>query len=76
MSMRTEYSDRVHLLMEMRDEMVHAKDIAPVLGMNPGVIIKKAKEGTWDRGICNYIVSGRCVKFFRVDFLKKGGWIA
>ena len=76
MNMRPEYSDRVHLLMEMRDEMVHAKDIAPVLGMNPGVIIKKAKEGTWDRGICNYIVSGRCVKFFRVDFLKKGGWIA
>ena len=73
--MKPEYSDRVKLLMDRRDEMLHAKDLAPVLGMNPGVMIKKAKDGTWDRGICNYVVSGRCVKFFRVDFLRKGGWI-
>ena len=33
------------------------------------------KDGTWPRDVCNYIVSGRCVKFFRIDFLRKGGWI-
>ena len=70
------YTDDVRRLIAMNDEMIHAKDLAPVLGMNPGVMIKKAKEGTWDRNICNYIVSGRCVKFFRIDFLRKGGWIS
>ena len=74
--MTPKYSDAVMLLMERKDEMLHAADLAPIIGMNPGVMIKKAKEGTWDRSICNYIVSGRCVKFFRVDFLRKGGWIS
>ena len=69
------YTDDVRKLFSMEDEMVRAKDIAPILGMKPETIIKKAKEGTWDRNICNYIVSGSRVKFFRVDFLRKGGWI-
>lgn len=69
------YSDPVRELMQRTDEMVTAADIAPILGMKVETIIKKAKEKKWDRGVCNYIVSGTRVKFFRVDFLRKGGWI-
>lgn len=69
------YTDDVRNLMSMEQEMVRARDIAPILGMKPETIIKKAKAGTWDRSICNYIVSGSRVKFFRIDFLRKGGWL-
>lgn len=69
-------SDAVMNLMAMTEEVVSAKHIAPVLGMKEETIIKKAKTGSWDRGVCNYIISGRCVKFFRIDFLRKGGWIS
>ena len=69
-------SDAVMNLMAMTEEVVSAKYIAPVLGMKEETIIKKAKTGRWDRGVCNYIISGRCVKFFRIDFLRKGGWIS
>ena len=69
-------SDAVMNLMAMTEEVVSAKHIAPVLGMKEETIIKKAKTGRWDRGVCNYIISGRCVKFFRIDFLRKGGWIS
>lgn len=69
------YSDAVYALMARTDEMVPAAAIAPVVKMKPDVIIKYAKDGKWPREICNYIVSGTHVKFFRVDFLRKGGWI-
>jgi len=69
------YTDDVLALMARADEVVPAAAIAPIVKMHPSVIIKYAKEGTWPREICNYIVSGRCVKFFRIDFLRKGGWI-
>ena len=69
------YSDAVLRLMMMQDEVVPAAAIAPVLQMRPDVMIRKAKDGTWDRGVCNYVVSGNRVKFFRIDFLRKGGWI-
>ena len=69
------YSDEVLELMRNPAEMVTAKAIAPVVRMHPEVIIKYAKEGHWPREICNYIVSGSRVKFFRIDFLRKGGWI-
>ena len=71
------YSEAVLRLMNMTDDMVYAKDIAKVVGMRPDVIIKKAKSGTWPREICNYLESenGNSVKFFRVDLLRKGGWI-
>ena len=69
------YSDPVRELMASTDELVPAAVIAPILGMKAETIIKKAKIGKWDRGVCNYIVSGTRVKFFRVDFLRKGGWI-
>ena len=69
------YSDPVRNLMAMTDEVVSAKHIAPILGMKTETIIKKAKDGNWDRGVCNYITSGNRVKFYRIDFLRKGGWI-
>ena len=71
-----EYSEPILALIGRRDEMVTAADIAPIVRMHPSVIIKYAKDGTWPREICNYIVSGTHVKFFRVDFLRKGGWIS
>ena len=69
------YSEPVLQLMERAEDLVPAAVIAPILGMKAETIIKKAKIGKWDRGVCNYIVSGTRVKFFRVDFLRKGGWI-
>jgi len=69
------YTDAVLALMARKDEVVPAAAIAPIVKMHPQVIVKYAKEGKWPREICNYIVSGRCVKFFRIDLLRKGGWI-
>ena len=69
------FSDAIYALMDREEEMVPAAAIAPIVRMHPQVIIKYAKDGKWPREICNYSVSGRCVKFFRVDFLRKGGWI-
>ena len=69
------YSEPVLQLMARTDDMVPAALIAPILGMKAETIIKKAKMGKWDRGVCNYIVSGSRVKFYRIDFLRKGGWI-
>ena len=69
------YSAPIYRLMDMDKELIYAVDIAPVVRMNPQVIIKYAKEGKWPKDICNYIISGNRVKFFRVDFLRKGGWI-
>lgn len=74
------YSPQILALMEREDEMITAADIASIVRMDKDVIIKRAKKGEWSREICNYIVSGEGpgahVKFFRVDFLRKGGWIA
>ena len=69
------YSEPVMALIAEKDEMVPAAAIAPILGMKADTIIKKAKIGKWDRGVCNYIISGTRVKFYRIDFLRKGGWI-
>lgn len=69
------YSDAIYRLIDLDSEMVTAADIAPVVRMHPEVIIRYAKTGQWPREICNYVVSGNRVKFFRIDFLKKGGWI-
>ena len=69
------YTDDVVALILREDEMVPAAAIAPIVKMNPQVIIKRAKAGDWPRDVCNYIVSGTHVKFFRIDFLRKGGWI-
>ena len=69
-------SDPVKVLMEMADETVSAKYIAPILKMNPSVIVKYAKDGTWDADrIGKYVISGGHVKFFRKDFLVKCGFM-
>ena len=67
--------EALNALMAMEDEVVPASAIAPVLKMHASQMVSDAKNGTWDREVCNYIVSGSHVKFFRIDFLKKGGWI-
>jgi hypothetical protein len=73
------FSAPIRALIGREDEMITAADIAPIVRMDKDVIIKYAKQGKWPREICNYIVSGEGpgahVKFFRVDFLRKGGWI-
>lgn len=73
--MSAEYSPAVQQLMAMTDEVVPASAIAPILQMHPSVIVSHVKTGKWDRNVCNYIISGNRVKFFRIDFLRKGGWI-
>ena len=73
-------TDDVRRLMEMDTETVSAKDIAPILHMDPSVIIKYAKDGTWN---CerngDFVISGEGpgahVKFKRVDFLRKWGFM-
>ena len=70
------YTMDVLALMAREDEVVPAAAIAPIVKMKPDVIIKYAKDGKWPREVCNYIVSGTHVKFFRIDFLRKGGWIS
>ena len=69
-------SDPVKVLMEMTDETVSAKYIAPILKMSPSVIVKYAKDGTWDADrLGNFVISGGHVKFFRKDFLVKCGFM-
>jgi hypothetical protein len=67
------YSADVIRLMDMDREMITAKDIAKIVRMHPSVINHYAKTGQWNLG--RYIISGSHVKFFRIDFLRAGGWI-
>lgn len=72
----TDYDSALEALLNSTEEMVTAAQIAPVLHMNPGVIIKYAKDGTWKPDIWGkFIISGERVKFFRRDFLQKCGFI-
>jgi len=76
MTDRPEITDAVRNLLAMTDEVVPAKYIAPIVRMSESVIIKYAKEGTWDQEhLGKYVVSGNRVKFFRKDFLQKCGFI-
>ena len=69
-------TDAVRNLMAMNSEVVSAKYIAPVLKMSESVIVKYAKDGTWDADrLGNYVISGGRVKFFRKDFLQKCGFL-
>ena len=69
-------SQAVRQLMEMTDETVSAKWLAPILKMSPSVIIKYAKDGTWDQdNLGKFVISGGHVKFFRKDFLQKCGFM-
>lgn len=69
------YTDAVMALILSDRELVYAEDLSPIVKIHPDVIRKRAKDGEWPREVCNYIVSGRTVKFFKWDFLRKGGWI-
>ena len=69
-------TEDVQRLIDMDSEMIFAKDIAPIIHMNPDVIIKYAKDGTWDQDhLGKFVLSGDRVKFFRKDFLQKCGFI-
>ena len=70
------YSQPVLDLMAMQDEVVPARCIAPILKVHASQIIDDVKNGTWDyKRQGNFIISGSRVKFYRIDFLRKGGWI-
>ena len=73
MTERPAMSEAVRHLMAMTDETVSAKYIAPIVKMSESVIVKYAKDGTWN--LCRYVVSGNRVKFFRRDFLEKCGFV-
>lgn len=68
-------AEALQKLIDSTDVLVPAGDIAPIVGMKPDRIREYARTGQWPREVCNYVISGRCVKFFRMDFLRKGGWI-
>lgn len=68
------YSEPVLALMAMTDEVVPARVLAPIVKMHPQKIIDMARSGEWTR--CEFVESGKRIKFFRVDFLRRGGWIS
>ena len=69
-------TDDVRALMNMNAEVVPPKYIAPVLKMSESVLIHRVKSGEWDENVHGkVIVSGHRVKFFRIDFLQKHGFI-
>ena len=73
---RLEAENALEALKNSTEEMVTAAQIAPILHMNPGVIVKYAKDGTWIQdNMGKFIISGDRVKFFRRDFLQKCGFI-
>ena len=71
--MKPAISGPVLELMNMTDEVVPARVLAPIVKMHPQVIINQARTGEWNRS--EFVISGKRVKFFRIDFLRKGGWI-
>lgn len=73
MTVTNEHSDAVQLLINLKAETVSAALLAPVVKMHPSVIIEYAKTGKWD--LCKYVISGNRVKFFRLDFLQKMGFL-
>ena len=66
-------SEALESLMARKDETVPAIALAPIVGIHPSQIVKMARDGSWD--LCQYIISGRNVKFFRRDFLRRNGFL-
>ena len=71
--MKPAISGPVLELMNMTDEVVPARVLAPIVKMHPQTIVDYAKTGKWN--LCRYIISGDRVKFFRKDFLQQCGFI-
>ena len=70
-------TEPVKNLLAMNAEVVSAKYIAPVLKMSEAVLVHRVKTGKWDQDTMGRVViSGNRVKFFRLDFLQKCGFIA
>ena len=69
------YTPEVLALMQKPGNMANANDLSPIVKIHPARIIALAKEGKWPKEICNYIISGNRVKFFKMQFLRNGGWI-
>jgi hypothetical protein len=72
--------DPVKILLDMKDETVSAKYIAPIAGKSVSVIVYMAKHGLWDHDKDgNFLISGKGknahVLFFRKDFLRKHGFL-
>ena len=77
MELEMTISDAAARLIAMKDDVVTAKHIAPVLKMSESVLIGRVKNGEWDQEkMGKYVISGNRVKFFRKDFLQKCGFIA
>lgn len=68
-------SDAVLQLMARQEELVPASAISPIVKMRPQRIIQYAKNGQWPEAICKCVIIGNSVRFYRTDFLRKGGWI-
>ena len=62
-------------LIDSTDVLVPASAIAPIVKMRPQRIIQYAKNGQWPEAICKCVIIGNSVRFYRTDFLRKGGWI-
>lgn len=70
------YNEAELALINCTSSTVPARMIAPILQMHPSVIVELAKTGKWDREHNgNFIVSGKRIKFYRLDFLRKAGLI-
>lgn len=73
---RPKITPDVQRLIDMKDEVVYAKDIAPIVRIHPQTIVDYAKSGRWDQDtLGKFVISGDRVKFFRRDFLQKCGFI-
>ena len=66
----------VQKLIDMDCEIVTAAQLAPILRMHPQTIIDRVKTGLWDPDrLGKFVISGERVKFFRMDFLQKCGFV-
>ena len=66
----------VQKLIDMDCEVVTAAQLAPILKMHPQTIIDRVKTGLWDQDrLGKFVISGERVKFFRMDFLQKCGFV-
>jgi hypothetical protein len=68
--------EAINILMMMESVTVNADLIAQALGMNPGVLRQRVKEGTYKISDYDYDPKSGRIRFFRKDFLQKIGEMA